>query len=1159
MRQAFSVLPDLEKADLPPSAKPKRRRKLWRWIIPGLVLAGLFWLNGPGLRSIAPRVAARYLEKAGLRGDFKIKGSLIGGLSFADLTIEGDGALARLTIDQVTPEYEWRGLVKGQLKGLEIDGIHADIVLGLEKPDEPGKPPLDLKKLVETLRTVRSRVLPVELDLKNITVAATRDGGSWLALAGSRISHQRGSDSIDLELGVITDAEGREWPGRKSTLVWGPDRLTLAQLDPYPGVGVRDFAMQLPAGGEPSLETRVLLDGAVFQLSTSPGFSSARLDLREGKLPVAETAKRFGAAIPATAMLTSLAIELEGILPDPKAATGTVRLLLENLTWQDWQSPELALDATLAADQATVAARGIIFGSAYAVDATAPVRRGDTSFELGDAAGKFTIADVPQLLRELAAKVPAIDPEVPVPPSVVDGNFTVAFTANQPRTAAAELILQPADPMLAAPLAVSARWARDEPISGSLTSDGLKASGTYQPQLATYQATLALDGFTSARIDRWLAIARVKPGGVADLSGNWSGGGELKTGRHRGELALAEGAWKREAQSPVMASGSIRYDWPGTVEASGLRVRMDDQTVALEAVLAAGSLELKRLLWTAGKDDLAEASARVPVPEDFSKWRETLARDARPLAVSIQSKVLSLALLKPWLPALEQLDPRSTGQLGIEISGTFAEPVIDAKLEARDLRSPAQPKLPPADLKLTLAARDGQAVLDGSATAPDFPAAVLRAALPFRPAVWAENPGAFMEEPLAARVDLPRLDLSRFTSLVPAAETISGSVTGNVDATGKVGKPELKGLISLTGAGVKMKDDKIPELRNIAATVDLAFDRIVLRNLDSKVAGGTLNGEGSLVIANGTLGPLDLRLRGNHLPILRNELLILRANADLRLQGVWPQAALTGTVGLVDSIFYRDIELLPIGMPFTGPAAAAVPKIDPPKRDGGAIPGPFGAWTLDVTASTQEPLLVRGNFANGDITGRVRIGGTLGAPAPDGVLTIREFRASLPFSTLEVRSGTANFTPASGFDPILEIRGTAQPRPYQVTVYAYGRASDPQLVLTSNPPLPENEIMTLLATGTTTSGLEDPQAASSRALQLLVEELRRGRFRFGKRLRPVLGLLDRVDFSLAEADPYSSESFSTATLSITDRWFLSAGVGASGESRALAIWRLSFR
>jgi hypothetical protein len=236
-----------------------------------------------------------------------------------------------------------------------------------------------------------------------------------------------------------------------------------------------------------------------------------------------------------------------------------------------------------------------------------------------------------------------------------------------------------------------------------------------------------------------------------------------------------------------------------------------------------------------------------------------------------------------------------------------------------------------------------------------------------------------------------------------------------------------------------------------------------------------------------------------------------------------------------------------------------LPKIDAPKARPSSIPEPFRDWALDVQVGTREPLLIRGNFATGEVTGKVRIGGTFGAPAPDGALEIKNFRAALPFSTLSVSSGTATFTPASGFDPMLEIRGTAEPRPYRVTVYAYGRASDPQLVLTSNPPLPENEIMTLLATGTTTTGLEDPQAASSRALQLLVEEMRRGRFRIGRQLRPLLGLLDRVDFSLAEADPYSSDAFSTATLSVTDRWFLSAGMSATGDSRVLAIWRLSFR
>ncbi len=332
-----------------------------------------------------------------------------------------------------------------------------------------------------------------------------------------------------------------------------------------------------------------------------------------------------------------------------------------------------------------------------------------------------------------------------------------------------------------------------------------------------------------------------------------------------------------------------------------------------------------------------------------------------------------------------------------------------------------------------------------------------------------------------------------------------------------------------------------------------------LKGLKASVAGGTLQGEGRLAITDGKPGEINVGIRGDHLPLARNDFLILRANANLRLQGPWETAKLSGTVGAVDGIFYRDIELLPIGKPFTGPSAAALPKIDAPKTESAAIPAPFGNWGLDVTVRTDAPFLIRGNLATGEVSGSMKIGGTVGSPSPDGEFIIKDFKASLPFSTLVIKKGTIGFKPSSGFDPILEIRGTAEPRPYVVTIYAYGNASNPQLVLTSNPPLPENEIMTLLATGTTTSGLENPQAASSRAMQLFAEELRRGRFRFGKQLRPLLGLLDRVDFSLSDSDPYSSESFSTATIAITDRWFVSAGVGGTGDSRFLAIWRLSFR
>jgi len=328
------------------------------------------------------------------------------------------------------------------------------------------------------------------------------------------------------------------------------------------------------------------------------------------------------------------------------------------------------------------------------------------------------------------------------------------------------------------------------------------------------------------------------------------------------------------------------------------------------------------------------------------------------------------------------------------------------------------------------------------------------------------------------------------------------------------------------------------------------------------VEGGDLTIAGTMGLKNpdgGGLGEMDVSIRAQGMPVVRNEFIIVRANADLSLKGTMANARLTGEVGIIDSVFYKDMELIPIGKPFLEPSAAALPAVDAPSNPGSAVPAPFSGWTADVVVKTIDPILVRGNLGKGQVDVALRIEGKLGDPEPNGKARISEAVARLPFSTLEIREGFLTFTPQTGFDPILEIRGTAEPRPYRVEAYAYGRASDPQLVLTSQPPLPENEIMTLLATGTTSAGLEDSQAASSRAMQLLIEELRRGRFLFGKQLRPLLGLLDNVDFSISESDPYDSDLYNSATLKLSEKWYLSAGIGAEGDQRVLAIWRLGFR
>jgi hypothetical protein len=1183
---------------------PRRWRTVRRWF-GGAALAlacGLVWLNGPGVRWLGPQAAQHFLKIAGLDGSVRIEGSLSHGLSITDVELRGGSTLASLTVERATPHYQWSRLVKGQLDGLSVEGVHADLRLGLATADpaQAGRAPLDLEQLIRTVRAARRQIAPMQLDFKRLSLTATRAGKPAIKLEPSRLSQAAGSDQITLEIGKITGPDGREYPAQTAHLAWTIAQISLDQLAVLPGLGVSGLTLSLPASGGPSLEALIRLDAAVLRLQTGAGLASARLALISGSVDLQKSLARFKLEVPAAATLSAFTLEAANLMPNPAAATGRVELTLESLAYQEWQVPQALIRGVLEHDRAHLTLLAQALGSPVSLDAEFALAREGGKLVPGDAGGTFQLANIPTAIRELAAHSKAIHPAANVPPASLDGSFKLTIRDSKLLAADIDTTIQPADPVVASPIVVHARWQPERPASAELSLDGLRLCAHYDSTAMTYDGTLALDGFANSRIDAWLAIAGVSAGGNANLTGQWQGGGDLANKTHRGELALTQATWQQPGKAPITAAGTIRYNWPdhvaasdlqahtgqqsltldllqatwqpqdksasacrspwpGTVAVRGLKVQAADQTLTLEAALVDGLLKLDSLIWRDGATVIAQGSASLPVPQDPAKWRDTLAKDTRPASMSLESAVLSLDLLEPWLPAAAKLDPRATGQVHINLSGTYVEPALAATIECLNLRSPANPKLPPAALKLALKTRDGRLTLDGSVTTPDYAPAVLTASIPFRPAAWADAPDTLKQESVTARADLPRLDLSRATNLLPLVRQISGSVTGNLVVTGKLGAPEVHGAIQLTNVGIIFADPKLPAVNSAAADIGLTLNAISLKHLRASIAGGNLSGEGALSLTDGKPAALDFRLRGDHLPLLRNDMLILRANLDLRLQGPWQTASLTGTVGAVDSLFYRDIELLPIGKPFTTPSAAALPRIDVPQSRSSTLPAPFGNWGLNVAVRTQAPFLIRGNLATGRVDANLRIGGSLGTPQPDGVVTLTDFVAVLPFSTLKVKSGTLRFTPASGFDPILEIRGVAAPRPYRIDAYVYGKVSDPQLVLTSNPPLPENDIMTLLATGTTSAGLENTQAASARAIQLFAEEVRRGRVRYTRQLRPLLGLLDHVDFSLAEADPYSSTALSTATINLSDHWLVSAGMGQDGNTRVMGIWRVSFR
>lgn len=1156
--------------------KPPRQKRggclrlFWRITLFGLLVLAisLVWLNGPGMRWLGPQVAAHFLGKEEMTGGMRLGGTLLGGVEVYDLEIySAKGALERLAVKKLVIDYRFFELLDGKVRGISGSGIRVDMRV-VDSDEE--KEPIDFAALAKTLGSARGHFIPLSLDLSDIDFSAKEEGQRVIEIKGAALSHKSGEDLIELEVGTITDASGRTILSQKVAIDWQEGKLSLGNFDILPSVGLRKLELLLPEDGAFSANGLIRLRGAILMLDVGEGIRDVRLDLTEGELDFSNPLSKIGVGNSLQGRVTSLAIEVRDVFPDWRNALGTAEVFVDGFSYEGWSVPGASVRLALEEGKISAKVAGKTLNSDFTIDGEGEFdRSGIEQGKLGldRIAGNLNIDQAGRVLQSLDVKLNLPQDFEKFPASEIAGNWSVTLSEKDFGGAFVDLVLAPKE-VDASKIRLDADFKNGVVRVNRLAAEGMEFSGKYILESQAYEAKQTLEKFDSVRITPWLEGAGFVSPGSGVVSMNWEGSGILTEIEMRGVITDLAGTWilndaDGTKRPPISAKAAkIAYNWPGNAEIRGLSLQTQNQTIKLDAKLADTLLSLEKFVWLDGEVELAKGRGTLPMPRDFSKLDEFLANDTRPLDLTLNSETLPLSKLRPWIKALEQIDEKATGKIGLKIAGSLAEPEVDTLLEIRDVSAQGNSKVPKTNVTVKLVARDGRAEISANAVAADYAPATLKAEMAFLPKKWAQNFDSLLEEEIKGKLDLPRIELTRFQSLIPGALELRGVTTGNVVIDGTIGEPQIDGAMNLKGGKLRMKGNSIPELNGISFDAKANLKTVSIDGKIEDLAGGNLRINGTMELTNATgvgLGPMDVRVKAVGLPLLRNDFLLLRANADLRLAGTSTAALLSGEVGIIDSVFYKDIELIPIGKPFLGPAAASLPKVDTPDRVSPALPPPFDAWTTDVVVKTIDPILIRGNLGRGSVDVGLRISGKLGDPKPDGKVRITEAVARLPFSALRVREGFLTFTPQKGFDPTLEIRGYAEPRPYRVQIYAHGQLSDPQLVLTSEPPLPENEIMTLLATGTTSEGLEDSQAASSRAMQLLVEEMRRGRFFIGKRLRPLLGLLDDVDFSLAEADPYDSDSYSSATLKLSGKWFVSAGLGAQGDQRIMAIWRHRFR
>ncbi len=691
----------------------------------------------------------------------------------------------------------------------------------------------------------------------------------------------------------------------------------------------------------------------------------------------------------------------------------------------------------------------------------------------------------------------------------------------------------------------------------------IEAGGRYELKPKSYEgnAKVRLDpDADSGRLRDLLErtpVSRIFP---TSVTLDWNGSGALPAKDHRGKLDLA-------ARGLTLANGSdpLRVDLSGIYEGASAelpKISIAGATLSLDGSLRwqEKRLDLSMKGLSAGREAL---DLRLSAPLDPDKLTaERWFGQEESLSATIRAKALSIQDWSRWL----QAEPKLLGLAGIDValSGSPARPALEAKVNLAELSVPRKgaEQLAAGKLDLSASGADGGLALQGIYQHPDVKPLMIDATLPFHPGAWARKERKITDETIAAKAKMEKSSLAFLKGQVPGIETIEGEIALNAEVGGTIGAPLVKGSGGLTMSSLRFENRLAPSLQDIALEANFADNAVRIDRLSALVAGGTLEGKGGVKFQPGGEPQVDFGLKGAEVLIFRNTDVSVRTDLDVALSGPFSKVAVSGSVGLTNCRYFRNFDLLPVGMP-TKKTASVLPTVERAPQGGGPAYAdldagvkaePFKNWPLDLRIYTKDPFLIRSNLVESSIEADLKITGDLGKPNPVGNVAIAEGDMSLPFSKVNVETGRIVFDQATGFNGAIEFKARGKADQYRISIYVYDRIFSPQYVLTSIPPLPSEDIMTLLVTGTTRSELTggDPGSlAAGKAAGLLLKNLRQKSNKVDGERTLLDALEERTELELGRVNQETGEQTFGGRIRLWKQLFFVGDVDVESDYRAL--------
>jgi autotransporter translocation and assembly factor TamB len=692
-------------------------------------------------------------------------------------------------------------------------------------------------------------------------------------------------------------------------------------------------------------------------------------------------------------------------------------------------------------------------------------------------------------------------------------------------------------------------------LTASLNArDYIRANGTAGINAPhDYSGSLALNIADLGTFESLLETAGKKTDLAGALAINWQGSGSVSNFKNTGSLKLTLDDGRYANLDNLEANVDANYT-PDELNVPIIFVSSDK--LMFQAIMQAKgeTLEVTKLEVVQGQAKYGSGYVSVPfIWANVGSDRPLFPTGGKVL-VNFQTENLDINKLGKDFGT--EIPVKGLANVKLDADGTIDDLRATLALQLTGLQSEKLEDFTPATFGMNARIENKQLVIDGKLEQARISPIAITANLPLDVAKIVQNKKIDEGTPVRAKVQMPRSSVNFVRQFVPALQRIDGNAALDVNIGGTIADPTFSGAADMTINAARFSNATLPALTNFNARLVFDGNALTFPQFRGELAGGPFTVSGRITFPKLTEPTFDLQLRADAVLVARNDDMTVRVDANVSVVGPLAGATVAGNIGITNSQFLKNLDLIPIGMPGRPPPApkppAASPTLsfpEPPLRD----------WKFDLVIKTKDPFMIRGNLANGGALVDMRISGTGLEPKIDGSVRLQNVEATLPFSRLEISQGFLYFNPNDPMNPGLDLQGTSIIRDYTIRVYVYGTADSPEAVFTSEPPLPQEEIISLLATGTTREELlGGGNVLAGRALMLLGQQLYQKVFKKGQ-AASTNSVFDRLQVDVGNVDPRTGQQTATARYRVTDKVLVIGDIGVQGDFRGTVKYLIRFR